>query len=99
MLMFPPVKDVDIAFSTAKIPPHLLKEAKEKGFDKDDNPYNKLFSTLFYKGGQLNWKKDVSMERRELGGRYLKSIMSSFEPRHEDKEAVCAYILSELVEA
>lgn len=99
MIHFPPVKDVDIAFSCAKVPPKLLEEAKQKGFDRSDNPHNKLFNQLFFKGGQLNWRKDVSMERRELGGRYLKSIMSSFEPRHEDKEAVCAYILSELVEA
>lgn len=98
MIIFPPVKDVDLAFSTAKIPPALLQEAIDKGFDKDSNPYNKLASSLFFKGGQLNWKKDISMERRELGGRYLASLMRSFEPKHEHKEAVCAYILSELVD-
>lgn len=98
MITFPVVKDIDVTLGSGNVLPSMLKEAKEKGFDKSSNPYNKLFNNLFFKGGQLSWKKDVSMERREQGGRYLKSIMRSFTPRHEEKEAVCAYILSELVE-
>lgn len=97
-MIFPTVSDADVAIGINKIPAGILQEAKNKGFDKDDNPFNKLFNTLFFKGGQLNWRKDVSMEDREKGGRFLKSIMRSFSPRHEDKEAACAYILSELVE-
>lgn len=99
MIVFPKISDADVAFGGLRIPDYLIEEAKEKGFGKDSNPYNKLFSTLFFKGGRLpNYKADVSMERRNLGVRYLKCLMGGFDSRHEDKEAVCAYILSELVE-
>ena len=96
-MKYPIVSDADVAIGINQIPPELLKEAEDKGFDEHSNPYNKLFNELFFRGGQLNWKPEVSMGQRELGGRFLKSIMRSFSPKHEDKEMVCAYILSELV--
>ena len=99
MISFPILKDHEVGFYSGDVPENLLKEAKEKGFDQDSNPYNKLFNTLFFKGGRLpNYKADVSMEDRKNGLRYLRALMMSFKPRHEHKEAVCAYILSELVD-
>ena len=78
--------------------PVLLQEAKIKGFYQGDTKYNVLFSTLFYNGGALNFKQDLDLDFKSKALPYLKEFMRSFEPRHEDKEAICALLLSELVE-
>ncbi len=95
---FPVLSDADVAFSTLKTNPQLLEEAERLGFDKSSNPFNKLASELFFKGGALNFKKDLDPTFKEQATRYLKAFMMSFEPRHEDKEAVAALLLSNLVE-
>ena len=77
----------------------LLELAKERGFYNGYGPYNELFAKLFYSGGTLNFKDGVyGKEFKNNATRYLKSLMISFTPQHEDKEAVCALILSELVD-
>ena len=76
----------------------LFNEAKKRGFLNQQTPYNELFSTLFLQGGELKFKKDVDPDFKEKAIPYLKAFMGSFEPKHEHKEAVCAMLLSELVE-
>jgi len=92
---WPEVTDVDIAFGGIGADPDLLKEAKTRGFYRTNTPYNQLFSKLFFNGGKINIKKglDKSFERKAL--RYFKALTISFEPKHEEKEAICAMILSE----
>lgn len=75
----------------------LLQAAKDKGFYKGHTPYNELFNTLFFRGGQVVFKPEVSDELRNKAWNYLKSFIKSFEPKHEEKEAICAYLLSEIV--
>jgi len=82
-----------------KTDPKLLEEAKKRGFYNGHTKYNELFSSLFYSGGKLNFKKDLSLDFREKALPYLKAFMQSFEPRHEEKEAISALLLSELVDA
>lgn len=77
----------------------LLEEAKKRGFYNGHTKYNKLFSDLFYSGGKLNFKKDIDEEFKKKAISYLKSFMQSFEPKHEEKEAISALLLSELVDA
>lgn len=96
---FPKVTGLDIAFSTFKTDPELLAEAKARGFYNGRTPYNRLFSTLFFNGGKLNYKADLSAEFKNAAVPYLRAFMGSFEPAHEDKEAICALLLSELCEA
>jgi len=86
-----------IGFSSLRTDPTLLKEAKEKGFDETGNYFNTLFSELFFDGGRLNFRNDLDLEFKKNATKYLKCFMGSFEPSHEDKEAVSALILSELV--
>ena len=76
----------------------LLSEARKRGFYNGNTPYNKLFSSLFFSGGTLNFKKDLDDNFKSKALPYLKAFMQSFEPKHEEKEAISALILSELVD-
>ena len=96
---FPKLDAASIAFSTLSTDPKLLAEAERRGFARfDATPYNKLFNTLFYSGGKLNYKKDLDEAFANRAIPYLKAFMSSFEPKHEHKEFISAMLLSELVE-
>lgn len=95
---WPKLKDADIAFSVLDTDSKLLEEAKRLGFNKSSNPYNKLFNQLFFKGGDLDYKEGLPESFKYHATRYLKAYMTSFMPRHEHKEAICALILSELVD-
>ncbi len=93
---FPKLTEVDIAFSTLQTDDFLLELAKERGFYDGNTPYNRLFSNLFHKGGKIVFQCSASDEFKQKAFPYLKALMMSFEPSHEDKDAVCALILSEL---
>jgi hypothetical protein len=95
---FPKVNGASMAFPTLRAIPELLKEAKERGFYNGNTPYNKLFSDLFFSGGKIQFKKDVNETLKAKAWPYCRAFMGSFEPSHEDKEAICALIMSELLE-
>lgn len=94
---FPPVSAIDAAFSTFGTDPALLAEAKKRGFYNGHTPYNRLFSTLFFEGGKADFKSDAPEEFVKRAWPYCRALMGSFAPSHEDKEAICAMLLSELV--
>jgi hypothetical protein len=75
----------------------LLTEAKKRGFYCGDTKYNTLFSELFFGGGTLDFKEDLDGEFKDKSLTYLKMFMQSYSPKHEEKEAISAMILSELV--
>lgn len=89
---------VSIAFSTLRTDTTLLEEAKERGFYNGNTPYNKLFSTIFFIGGQVKFKSGLEKSFVDKAWPYTIALMSSWEPKHEEKEAICAMLLSELVE-
>ncbi len=95
---FPELSKIDLFGSTTKTNSKLLAEAKERGFYCGHTPYNDLFSKLFFNGGKLKFKKNLGADFKAKALPYLKSFMGSFEPKHEEKEAICALLLSELVE-
>ena len=88
--------EISICMPTDK---QLLTEAENRSFYNGYTPYNTLFSTLFFEGGKLNFKKDLDENFKAKAVPYLKAFMRSYEPKHEEKEAICALLLSELVEA
>jgi hypothetical protein len=96
---FPEIKEVDLVFSTTETDPDLLVEARERGFYNGDTPYNKLFSKLFFNGGKVAFQEGVDKDFKAKAWPYLKSLMASFEPKHEEKEAISALIMSELLVA
>ena len=54
---------------------------------------NKLFSEWFYKGlknPRFHAREGVNAEKAY---RHIVAIMKSFQPKHEHKEAACAYLL------
>ena len=95
---FPELSGAEVAFSTLATNHELLAEAKQRGFYTGNSPYNRLFSQLFFGGGKLNYKDDLDAAFVEKAVPYLKAFMGSFEPKHEEKEAICALLLSELVD-
>ena len=89
----------DSVFFTLKTDRTLLDEAKKRGYYNGDTPYNKLFSEVFFNGGQVKIKSGLVDEGfKNTAWVYLLSLMKSWEPKHEEKEAVCAMIMSELLE-
>lgn len=95
---FPEVTGTDLIFSVTKTNPKLLEEAKRRNFYGGHTPYNKLFSDLFFNGGKVVFKKDIDPDFKKNAWLYCRSLMSSWEPKHEEKEAVCAMLMSELLE-
>lgn len=95
---FPVVKPADEVFPTWRTDVALLEEAKARGFYLGHTLYNDLFSKLFYDGGKVKFKENLDEEFLNRAWPYCRSFMGSWEPSHEDKEAVCALLMSELLE-
>jgi hypothetical protein len=76
----------------------LLTEAISRGFYNGHTKYNDLFTEVFFKGGKLNFKENLDPLAQDTMFNYLKYFMKSFSPKHEEKEAICAMLLSELVD-
>ena len=95
---FKTVTGVDMAFPTFDTDKELLKEAKERGFYDGSTPYNTLFSNLFYGGGTVIFKKNIDPDFKTKAQSYCLSFMGSWAPKHEEKEAICAMLMSELIE-
>lgn len=95
---FPEVSGVDMAFPTFKTDKQLLAEAKNRGFYVGNTPYNRLFSNLFFSGGKIKFKEGVDEDFKKSAWSYCRAFMQSWEPKHEEKEAICALLMSELLE-
>lgn len=95
---YPKPTGADMAFPTYNTIPELLKEAQERGFDQHYNPYNRLFSNLFFNGGRVIFKEGINVEKQREIWAYVRSFMGSWAPKHEHKEAICAMLMSEILE-
>lgn len=87
-----------LGFSSPKIDKILLEEAKERGFYNGYTPYNKLFSKLFFSGGKVKFKAELNEDFRSSAWKYCRAIMGGWDSKHEEKEAVCSLIMSEILE-
>jgi hypothetical protein len=95
---FPQVGGIDMVFSTFKTDKALLEEARMRGFYNGNTPYNRLFSKLFFGGGKIKFKEGIDEDFKSNAWKYCRSFMGSFEPKHEEKEAICAMLMSEIIE-
>jgi hypothetical protein len=66
--------------------------------EKSNPKYEKLAQTLFFEGGKIPFNKSLPDEHITKGVRVLKSIIDSFDCKHEHKIHVCGIILAELCE-
>jgi len=94
------VTGLDVAFGPKDIKEYLPEYEKvPEKFKEGQTPQNKLFSKWFFAGlpnGDMLVAKPGISKREALA--HIKVGMSSFEPKHEHKEAGCAYLLSEWFE-
>jgi len=97
MLKIFEVSDLEMAFGVEnqKIP--KTSDIPQEFWD-EKTYWNKLFSTLFFKGGEITNiipKEGVDSDKAL---RAIKAVMRSWEPKHEDKEAIVAYMFSQWFE-
>ena len=87
------VTDLDIAFPCNTI--GLLLPTMEEiplEFHTSKNPWCKIVSDLFFRGGRLPASREGI--DRICATRHIKAVLGSMEPRHEHKEAGTAYLMS-----
>ena len=92
-------KPMEIDDVTAAFPAqvkHLMPPMEEipREFKDGHGKWNELFSAWFCTG-----LKSLKMQPKEgineaQAMRHIRTIMGSYEPQHEHKEAACAYLLS-----
>lgn len=89
------VTDVELVFGGRNIK-ELLPDWKDipKEFKEGDTKWNKLFTKIFYFGEAPGTIETVEGIDPQRAGRHILAIMKSFEPKHEHKEAACAYLMS-----
>jgi hypothetical protein len=66
---------------------------------KEENPWSSYAMKLFFFGGNIGnwkWKSDNPAERRQQKNRF-DFLLGTFGLRHEDKEAVAGWMLSEML--
>ena len=95
---YPKPNGIDMAFSTYDTIPELLKEAKSRKFLHGHSKYNQLFSDLFFNGGKVIFKKGIDELKQSEIWLYCRAFMRSWSPKHEHKEAICAMLMSEILE-
>ena len=102
MLAIPDLTGADVAFGGIK---HMPKyEDVPANFKKSYDPHCKAVASWFFSGAKgapngltidgvtFTAKPGVDANKAL---RAIKAVLGSFEPKHEHKEAACAYMLSE----
>jgi hypothetical protein len=92
------VTNADLAFGgdMSKLLPEFASIPEE--FRDGKTKWNKVVTDWFYRGlKKCEWKPKEGIETQKAL-RHLKAVMASWEPKHEHKEAGCAYLLSEFFE-
>lgn len=100
VLPIPEISDLDVAFGVDALkwmPPmdEIPAEFKVQGFGPKSPEWNRIVSRWFFNGLPATTKfvaKDGVDGKAAL--RVIKATMGSFEPKHEHKEACCAYMLA-----
>jgi len=89
------VTDVELAFGGRNM--NMLLPAWDdipEEFQSGNTKWNALFNKLFYDGevkGSITGVEGIDPRK---AGRHIRAIMISREPKHEHKEAGCAFLMS-----
>jgi len=96
MITFPKVTDpMDLimgALTKAEIA-EWKQKAEEANYDRK---FATMASDIFFEGGALIPRDDITEEQFRGGVAYLKKWLSSFDPKHETKTLVAGFILSQI---
>ena len=87
------ISDVDYAFGSVNglLPEYSDIPSEFKGIG---NKWNRVFNDWFFNGlNHCTWKPKDGVNSK-MAIRHIATIMRSFEPTHERKEAGCAYLMS-----
>ena len=68
------------------------KEDIPKEFYDHHNKWTRIASSFFFKGGQLPPTRDCISRR--IAVNHIQTVLASFQPQHEHKEAGVGYLLS-----
>lgn len=104
-LPVPPVSDADVTFGSIKHMP-AMSDIPDT-FCGYGNPYRRAVSTWFFAGAKRE-DRTLTVGGKRFTARpgidaraaiaAIRSVLGSFQPSHEHKEAACAYMLSEWFE-
>ncbi len=105
MLAIPELTAADIAFGGIKHMPEY--DTLPENFKKSHDPFCKAVSSWFFSGAKgipngliidgVAFKAKPGVDTTKAL-RAIKAVLGSFQPKHEHKEAACAYMLSEWFE-
>ncbi len=87
---------LDVAFGPKTLSEFLpaMKDIPEE-FKRHNGPYQDLVSSIFFRGGSIAaWQPKPGINRGAAIN-HFRTVLGSFEPKHEHKTAGCAYMLSE----
>ena len=91
-----PVSEVELAFpaNVKRLMPSWLDIPEEFRDYSAHGKWNTTFSDMFYVG-----IKNIEIKPKDgidpaVAWNHLRCIMRSYEPKHEHKEAACAYLMS-----
>lgn len=102
MLEIPEVNHLDLAFGSILHMPAY--ETVPDQFKDRGNPYVRAISSWFFNGAKgnaegividgNNFTVKAGVDRSKAIAA-IRAVLASFEPKHEHKQAACAYMLSE----
>ncbi|MDF2652127.1 MAG: hypothetical protein K0Q73_7932 [Paenibacillus sp.] len=93
------VNGLDLAFGgdIKKLLPPWEEIPNDFGIGKR-NKWNEVVGTWFFRGlKNAQWKPKEGVDTK-MALRHIGAILGSWEPKHEHKEAGCAYLLSKFFE-
>jgi hypothetical protein len=96
---FRPFSNLDCAFG-ADLKDYPPFDTIPEQFRRGNSPANNVVGTLFFKGGSLDQfglRVKAGVDRSAFYGA-LKAMLCSFAPKHEHKEAACAWLVHEFTE-
>lgn len=89
-----PVSDLDVVFGNCKGLMPEMGSIPNEFRHGSGGKWNKVFQDFFYLGAKdIKWTPKDGVDARSAA-RHIRAIMGSFEPKHEHKEAACAYLMS-----
>lgn len=97
------VRDVDLAFPADVSEWLPAWDTIPPEFKEWNNPYASFVRTVFFDGLKLDdwnlaFKPGITLEDAQERWRQVQACLRSFQPKHEHKEAGCAYLCSQFME-